>query len=295
MKAHRIRRALLAASAGVLWWLAPVACGQGGGDGSPAPSTGSINERFRFVKGRENITRIDTSSGETWRMPITGDGGWVAFGEARTDDGLPKRIGRYSVTPMSATVGRPKRGAAPQIRLLLVDSDSGRSWLALDTPQAQWALVGEGSAAAESAPRDLARGPSQAPSADEATSAEAPEGAGELSYMGISLEVPKEKVDVSSEQALADVAILVQLLEDESLARANRLWAIGQMGRYPADASVPPLLEALGAKDPVVVIAAVQALSMVGDPSTIPHILKLQSHESPEVRHSVRSTIMEGQ
>ena len=142
MKVLRIRRALCAFVAlTAVGWLA---CDGGSGPAATGAAPASPNDRFAFVRSQESIVRLDTRTGETWRMPVDGDGGWRRFGGPRDEAGAPARLGRYLMTRTSASAGRAQRGASAQVRLILLDRETGRTWLAIDTPEAQWALVVDG-------------------------------------------------------------------------------------------------------------------------------------------------------
>lgn len=277
---HQVRRALsssallglsllLAASALLL------ACG--GGEGAA-----SAPERFKFIRGRDTLFRVDTRSGQVWRTAMTGDGGWQEHGAKPEDDGGPAAPGRYQVNSLGqrpGTIG-PKSG----LGLLRTDLYSGRAWLASEDAGSSWLPIAMGPESAGAVPAAAAPVPAAAP---KAAAAEPDPNAIEIPA------VSTEKADVSPEQAKADVEVLIQALTKEGLPASVKAWSAQELGRYDASLSVPPLLEALKSDEPELVVGAIKGLKSTGAASSIPAILKLKQHPDPRVRAAVDEVVVE--
>jgi len=128
-----------------------VACQPGGGD------SGGIHaqsKRFTFVRGKNQLLRIESATGRVWAVPENGDGGWVELKQAPGPDGEPETPGRYGLFSIV-----DRLNIAPN-RLLLVDRATGRSWLREASGGRVWNRVGDaGDAADEEAPLPPAPAP----------------------------------------------------------------------------------------------------------------------------------------
>lgn len=70
-----------------------------------------------------------------------------------------------------------------------------------------------------------------------------------------------------------------------------RAFAAEQLGKMKSEGTLPALIEALDDPEPAVVVAAIWALELAGDPKAIPALEKLESHEDPEVRSAAQQVI----
>jgi hypothetical protein len=72
-----------------------------------------------------------------------------------------------------------------------------------------------------------------------------------------------------------------------------RVWAAAQIshGHFPPLIAVPPLIEALKDEEPIVVVAAVEGLERMEDPSALPALRELLSRPEPEVVASAQEAI----
>jgi hypothetical protein len=241
----------------------------------------SNDQIYRLVGSEDIIVRLDTRNGEVWRTTISGDGGWQPFAEGRSDAGLPERIGRYLLLKRPAPGGQQGRGAKRATQFALLDGDTGRTWLATGGAKAVWAQIAEPTSHGDGA---------HAPAAFEES---APIIAPPTRAAAMRAPVAEGKVDLPRDRAVADVEGFTKAMGNDTILLEMRLWSIAQLGRYPADLSVPPLLQALEDDDAEIVAAAIDALAGVGDPSTIPQILKLAKHPDARVQAAVSRTIGE--
>jgi hypothetical protein len=243
----------------------------------------SNRQVYKIVGSEDSIVRLDTRNGEVWRTPISGDGGWQPFAEGRSDSGLPERIGRYTLLRRQAPGGQQSRGAKRATQFVLLDGDTGRTWLASGGEKAVWALIAD----------PTSHGDGDGAPAPAASAESAPMIAPPTRAAAMHAPVAEGKVDLPRDRAVADVEGFTKSMGNDALPLEIRLWTIAQLGRYPADLSVDPLLQALENDDPEIVAAAIDALAKVGDPSTIPQILKLARHPDPRVQAAVNRTVGE--
>jgi len=282
---HRLRRSSsLHALLGLALLLVTAATVVVGCDRDADGGAGTNEENFKFIRSREHLFRVDTTSGQVWRTPITGDGGWQLHGSAPAPDG-PATAGRYQINNLGQRPGTI--GPRSSLGLLRTDSVAGRAWLASEDSGAEWIPIempagGETTRTAPPVPA-----PTPGPTANAPAPTTPPQD--ELQIP----DVPTERADVSPEQAQADVLVLVQALNKEGLPVSVKAWSALQLGRYDAAISVPPLLEALKSDEPEVVVAAIKALKNTGSASTIPSILKLKQHPDPRVRAAVDEVVVE--
>ena len=266
-----------------------VACGPQ--STAPTQSAGGEAERFRFIRGKMGIVRIDTSSGQVWTVPLNGDGGWAPRGEAPDLADRPARFGRFDVMNIVQPRNVTRLGKQSDPVLIRVDRETGRSWL-LETEEAQsWVAIRDTGepAVARSTPAPAATAPPAAgtrPSGsrvlDEGTADQYPILTGD--QLGVT---PEEKQET--------LATLRAARTKEGLPQKMRVWSVRQLGQVDPDLAVPELLEVLGDEDPVVVVEAITQLGQIGRASTIPRILTLKDHPDPQVREAVSKIVVEVQ
>lgn len=254
-----------------------IACDGGRGTG-PADSA-TAGERFSFVRVQSNLFRIDSSTGEVWVVPSSGDGGWAAFGQAPESDQSPNRIGRYGLHTL-ASRRRQQDGEPPQ--LLRSDRDAGRAWVADSTTGSQWLQIADS--------RGDSRTPQPAPTRPAATQTPpptAPTGEPQLNV------IPRDVLGKTPEETAKEVDIIVRALSKEGMPVEIKVWAARQLGVFDKEVAVPPLVEALESEHPEVVVAAIKSLSQIGAVNTIPKILNLKGHPDANVRAAVDEVVIE--
>ena len=112
-----------------------VAC-QPGGSGDSGMMLAE-SKRFTFVRGKNQLLRIESATGRVWAVPENGDGGWVELEQAPGPDGEPETPGRYGLFSIV-----DRLNIAPN-RLLLVDRATGRSWLREASGGRIWNPIGD--------------------------------------------------------------------------------------------------------------------------------------------------------
>lgn len=141
MRADNVARILLVLILGCL--LIPLGCDRSGGGAGDDPAAAASPTRDRFtlrtVSLRRDpplLLRIDTATGQVWRMGLMDEGRWLPLIEG--PDGVPSpgasRSGRYAVR---AAGGRGRGGPT----LLRTDRVTGRVWRKGSTNQGPWVLI----------------------------------------------------------------------------------------------------------------------------------------------------------
>ncbi len=95
--------------------------------------------RYAILRGRELLVRLDTSTGQVWIVPPSGDGGWFAMGDTPSDAKYPNEPERYRVKQLAGPQG-PVMGER-SVRLLRLDMAAGRAWLAEAAFGAEWVEI----------------------------------------------------------------------------------------------------------------------------------------------------------
>lgn len=262
-------------------------CGPGS-DGTPAPGSGDAATRaqFQFSRTTNALLRLDSASGQMWLVPLGGEGGWTPLGDAPGPAGQPNANGRYRIYSLETK----RRGLddQPTPTLLRLDGMTGRTWTIEVLDGAQWVAVDE---PAMEEPGLAESEPSPAGGAPTAT---APRTGAEAGGAPIALGVVSREV-LEADPAAADEFAhnLVEALEKEGMPPEVQAWSARQLAQFPREVAVPPLLAALQSEHPVVVVAAIHALRIAGDPSTIPAIQQLADHPDPSVRAAVEEVVVE--
>lgn len=267
-----------------------IACGPGT---SVRPTSGAEAveqsvERYQFTRSARVLVRIDTATGQTWFVSTTGDGGWEPAGSTPDALGKPSLPGRYRVYTLE---GSRRPAGNPTHRLLRVDGETGRAWTMELLEDPDWIGIEEpeGRAIGEDAPAG-----SPAPAAVAPPQSGEPPAAQQQPMTGADLDVVSRKMIADDEAGAAEFAKnLVQALEKDGMPPDVQAWSARQLGQFPKEVAVPPLLNALESEHPVVVVAAIHALRETGDPTTIPQILQLQSHPDPSVRAAAQEVVRE--
>ncbi len=120
---------------------ASVACGP-----APAPegaSPSSTAQPFTFQRTREAVIKLDSATGAVWFTSITGEGEWIAIGEAPDDAGEPNVAGRYAVSTSAAARSPMAPRANTPTTVMLFDQATGRLWLSATRRDASWRPVAE--------------------------------------------------------------------------------------------------------------------------------------------------------
>jgi hypothetical protein len=115
---------------------------------SPAPTEEVIGEpvdqRFEIQLVRLGrlgpaFMRVDTATGQIWRVPVSGVGGWVemAAGSILVDQSAPLRPGRLRVSAIPSRYGTI---------LVRVDQQTGRVWRRSLQGENPWEVIGDADA-----------------------------------------------------------------------------------------------------------------------------------------------------
>lgn len=260
---------------------AALGCGPSGPqEGGSSPDIEAPKERFQFTRASAAIVRLDSSTGQMWFVPLGGQGGWMPLGDRPDPAGHPEVNGRYRVYSLEIR----QRGMGmeePSTRMLRLDGDTGRTWTIELLDGAAWVAIEEPVGEEGPAPLTASPEPAARVTIEEPVTADA-------------LGVISSELLASDDAAAAEFAHnLVQALEKDGMPAEVQAWSARQLGQFPREIAVPPLLEALESEHPVVVVAAIHALKETGDPSTIPMIQRLQDHPDPSVRAAVREVVVE--
>ncbi|MBW2230543.1 MAG: HEAT repeat domain-containing protein [Deltaproteobacteria bacterium] len=277
-KRSRVLTLVLAVALAGSW----LGCDPGSG-GPKALHSEPSDHRFQFTRAKGLLVRLDTETGQAWFVPHTGDSDWTSVGGVPDPAGEPSLPGRYRIHNMESS--RRTLGDSTQ-RMLRVDRKTGRAWTIELLDGASWVGISEpdGRALAESV------APEVTPSSSSGAQAPSPR----VSAIDIDV-VPRETLDQDEEATAQLVQDLKLALEKEGMPPDVQAWSARQLGVFRKEIAVPPLLKALESEHSVVVVSAIHALMATGDASTIPHILKLESHPDPAVRAAVGEVVVEVQ
>ena len=255
-----------------------VAC-QPGGSGDSGMMLAE-SKRFTFVRGKNQLLRIESATGRVWAVPENGDGGWVELKQAPGPDGEPETPGRYGLFSIV-----DRLNIAPN-RLLLVDRATGRSWLREASGGRVWNPIGNaGDPLEEEAPVPPAPEPRKAEVSPRPTARQAEK-------LPV---VSRAVLDASGGDDPQKLKVVVEALQKPGLAVEIRVWAAKQLAVFDPELAVPPLTRALNDDQPEIVIAAIGSLSELGDPTTIPAITALKNHADPRVQEAASAALSGGQ
>ena len=251
----------------------------------PEMSAGSGSEdsaaNFQFRRAGELLVRINTATGAASFARDDGDGGWAPVGQPPKADGRPLKAGRYKIYVFGG-----KRGLTEsRVRALRVDEQTGRAWSTELMDGAAWLPFAENGIEPAPAPQPAAS-PPRSPAA--ITPSEAKQPTADTQRLGI---VSRAALEADPEVADEYAQHLAEALAKPGITPDVKAWAARQLSVFPPEVALPPLLEALQSEHAIVVVASVRALNEIKDPSTIPHILKLQNHPDPSVRVAVKETV----
>ncbi|MEE3327710.1 MAG: HEAT repeat domain-containing protein [Myxococcota bacterium] len=267
------RTSCLLISSLAIGWLA-LACQPGGTDSDEVQTK---TKRFNFVRGKKQLLRVDSSTGQVWTVPENGDGGWIELKQAPGPDGVPESPGRYGVFSIV-----DRLNIAPN-QLLLVDRATGRSWLR-ETPGGRaWNPISNANEASDEetpvppAPKP-ARQASQPP----------PPQADKLPVLS------RAVLDASGGDDQQKLQVVTDALQKPGLAIEIRVWAAKQLVVFDPEVAVPPLREALNDDQPEIVVAAIGSLSQLGDATTIPAITALKNHPDAKVQEAAKAALSGG-
>lgn len=251
---------------------------------------GSDDPRYRFSRTQEELIRLDTAEGQVWIAEHSGDGGWRAVGGRPDDAGMPDVEGRYVIQSLTRRPSR--RQPKPPTRLLRFDRATGRSWLIELGEDSVWTAIAE--PAGRETPQDGPGGvatvairetPSATPEAQAEAPAEAPRRESKV--------VPREQFGATPEARQKNAMLILSAASRENVPIEMKIWGARQLGVLEPEIAVPPLLALLEHDDPEVVVAAIESLHQIGQPSTIPEILALGNHPDPRVRAAVAGAVQE--
>lgn len=253
-----------------------VACQPGGGGDSGAAYM--QEKRFTFVRGKNQLIRIDSATGRVWVAPESGDGGWIELKPAPSPDGKPETPGRYGLFSIV-----DRLNIAPN-QLLRVDRSTGRSWLR-ETPSGRtWNAIGDaGNSSEEEAPVPPAPQIPSRPAAARPSPA-----APRAEPLPV---VSRAVLNASSGNDEQKLKVVVEALKKPGLAVEIRVWAAKQLAVFDPEVAVPPLKAALNDDQPEIIVAAIGSLSQLGDPTTIPSIQALQNHPNPAVQSAAKAAL----
>ena len=267
----------------LLCGLAWAGCNEG--PRAPEMAAGSGGEesaaQFQFRRAGGLLARLNTVTGAASFARDDGDGGWAPVGQPPQADGRPLRAGRYQIYVFGG-----KRGLTEtRVRALRVDEQTGRAWSTELMDGAVWIPFAESGIDPTPTPQAAANPP---PSAEPIAPIERKQSAPDSQRLGI---ISKAALEADPEVADEYARHLVEALNKPGITPDVKAWAARQLSVFPPEVSVPPLVDALTSEHPIVVVASVRALKDIQDPSTIPHILKLQNHPDPSVRVAVKETV----
>jgi hypothetical protein len=224
-----------------------------------------VQERYvltviRSVTG-PTLVRTDTATCRMWRMRLNTDV-WVAISpETRAPgEGLPAKAGRYMVSNVRSKYGP---------MMLCNDVEKGLVYHMPMDGEGGWKQVKEPAndmSKLDRIPLSRVTIESEPPATPKVTPAP---GAGD---------------DARSLGIGDEASIMRETVEDKDLPATMRVFAAEQLGKIKSEETLPTLVEALEDSDPAVVVAAIWALKINGDPQAIPALEKLASHEDDEVR-----------
>lgn len=235
---------------------------------------------YVFLKGQTTMARIDTTTGQVSTVRSNGDGGWKPIGSPPSDEGKLSRPGRYGLLKLQPQRAAPQRGHSGVLEpLIRFDRATGRAWIGEMTQFTHWREFGQ-------------EDPGPPPEQGRTTTSNSVGGKNAGGENAPKIKVlSKKTLDEAGGLSKADVEVFVEAINKPGLDSDVRVWATLQLGAVDPDLSVPPLLDALGSDDPLIVAAAVQALAQTGVASVIPQILKLEDHPDPAVREAVAAAV----
>ena len=248
----------------------------------PAGSAGEGSAaNFQFRRAGGLLVRINTATGAASFARDDGDGGWGPVGQPPEDDGRPLKAGRYQIYAFGGQRGLTET----RVRALRVDEQTGRAWSTELVDGAVWMPFAESGIDPAPTPQAEASPP---PSPQAVAPIERKQGPADSQRLGI---ISQAALEADPEVADEYARHLVEALNKPGITPDVKAWAARQLSVFPPEVSVPPLLDALQSEHAIVVVASVRALKEIQDPSTIPHILKLQNHSDPSVRVAVKETV----
>ena len=248
---------------------------------------------YSMIRAQRNLVRTESRTGRTWMAPLNGDGGWRSVGGPVPDTGGRNGYpGRYRVSFVPPIKGgmMDTRPSYPTGLLLRLDEATGRTWVMDLGGETDW-LMFEGDdpspLEAESVDEEAAETPPLTPPAAATSPANRP------SLADLASPADQPSVDLASGTMAENLKAFSDAINKPHLPTEIRVWAVEQLGRYPADEAGPLLLPALDDKDPAVVIAAIQSANRLGFAPAIPRIVRLQSHTNAEIRAEANRTVRE--
>ena len=236
--------------------------------------SGSDNQSFNFVRGKKVLLRLDSFDGRVWMTSESGDGGWNPLGDAPDPSGQRGVNGRYGLFSLV-----DRLNIEPD-RLLRVDRATGRSWLRKTHEDNAWREIE--SASGEASPQEEL--------VIETESSEIGSFTPEPTNQALPI-ISREKLENSDSDEGEKLEVVIQALQKTELAIPIRVWAARQLAVFEPALAVPPLLVALQYEQPEIVVAAIESLKTLGDPTTIPRILALKSHANPQVQEAVIAAV----
>jgi len=275
-----LRNSSLAISTLALAWLA-LACQPGGGTTNAGDGDQKM-ARFSFVRGKNQLLRLDSTDGRVWAVPESGDGGWIELTGTPDPAGEPNTPGRYRLFSIV-----DRMNIAPN-QLLRVDRTTGRSWLREVPDGSSWIEIDSASESAkDEAP--LPPAPQAEPQAQARPAPAHPDP--ERAKLPV---VSRAVFDASAGTEEEKIQVVVEALQKQGLAVEIRVWAAKQLSVFDPEVAVPPLREALKNDQPEIVVAAIGSLQQLGDPTTIPAIQALRTHSDPSVQKAAREALGDG-
>ena len=217
---------------------------------------------IRSVTG-PTLVRTDSSTCRMWRMRLNKEK-WEAISpETRSPgEGLPVKAGRFLVSSVRSKYGP---------MLLCNDVENGHVYRMPVSGKDGWQPIQE----ADNYLSKLDRIPLSQ------------QAAGEL----VESPVPEEQARRTGPEAEADAVAFAETIRDQDLPSEFRVFAAAQLADISSEGTLPALIEALSDPDPTVVVAAIWALELNGDPRAIPELEKLLSYEDDEVRSASQQVI----
>ena len=247
---------------------------------------------YAFIRAQKNLVRTESRTGRTWIVALNGDGGWRAVGGPAPDPvGREAYPGRYRVSfipPMKSGLTPDSRSNTPTGLLLRLDEASGRTWVMDVGGETDW-LVFEGDSPS---PVEAEEDPVPLPEATPEKSVSPTPSGGPVPDLS-SLPSPADQpaVDIEGQQLSENLKAFSDAINKPHLPTEIRVWAVEQLGRYPADEAGPLLLPALDDDDPAVVVAAIRSANRLGFAPAIPRIVNLQNHPNAEIKAEAQRTV----
>lgn len=242
--------------------------------------------RFFFTRTSRHILRLDSTNGKVWLVPITGDGGWVRLGGTPTPAGKPDSEQRYGLFMLD-------KGKSGTATLLRIDKATGRAWVAKSSDSDEWIPVEE----VEDPPLEGPVGSEAAAAPESGTKAGQPSASvskspQESEEVELQL-IPAIRFGTTAEEQNANITVVMEALYKEGLPVEIKVWGARELALLLPEVAVPRLLDALDHESPEVVVAAIESLQTIGEPSTIPRIIALQNHPDARVREAAQAVIVQ--